>query len=288
MRRRVSSGALERLARAALAEDRAGRDRTTRAVLPRAVPAEGRVVAQAGGVVSGLGAAVPVARRAGLRVVRSAPDGTRVRPGTVVLTVRGDARAILAAERTILNLLMHASGVATATARAVRAAGSGPGALRVLATRKTLPGLRDLEKAAVAHGGGEPHRRDLSTAILVKSSHVDLVGLEEAVRRARGRSRPGEELEVEVRSVDEALRAARCGATVLLVDNAPPRRARAVVRALARAGLRRRVVVELSGGITPENLPRYRTVGADAASLGSLTHSARAVPFHLRLRPLPG
>jgi nicotinate-nucleotide pyrophosphorylase (carboxylating) len=279
--------ALVRLARAALAEDRAGHDRTTKAVLPRTVPAEGVVLAQRRAVLSGVEAAAEAARAVGLRVVRRLPDGSQVRPGAVVLTVRGDARAILRAERTVLNLLMHASGVATATARAVRAVGAGPRRLRILATRKTLPGLRDLEKAAVVHGGGSPHRRDLSDAILVKSNHLAFVRLEEAVRRARRAARPGESVEVEVRSVAEALRAARAGAGAVLLDNASPRRARAVVRALRDAGLRERLSVELSGGLTAESLPRYRGVGADAASLGALTHSAPAIPFHLRLRPLP-
>jgi len=285
---RASAPSFERLARRALAEDRAALDRTTRAVLPRPVRAEGRVIAQGRGTLSGLQAAVAAARAVGLAVSRAGNDGTKVRPGTVVLTVRGDARAILRAERTILNLLMHASGVATATARAVRAAGGGRSALRVLATRKTLPGLRDLEKAAVIHGGGHPHRRDLSEAILVKTNHLALVRLEEAVRRARARAREGEAVEVEVRTAREALRAVRAGATSLLVDNASPMRARSVVAALRAERLRGRVSVELSGGITARNLRRYRSVGADAASLGSLTHSAVAVPFHLRLRPLPG
>jgi len=182
---------------------------------------------------------------------------------------------------------MHASGVATATARAVRAAGRSRGALRVLATRKTLPGLRDLEKAAVVHGGGRPHRRDLASAILVKNNHVALVGLEAAVARARRSARPGEPVEVEVASVGAARRAARAGADVLLIDNASPARARAIVRALERAGVRDRLRIELSGGLTAENLGRYRSVGADRASLGALTHSAAALPFHLRLRRRP-
>jgi nicotinate-nucleotide pyrophosphorylase (carboxylating) len=283
---RARPRALERLVRSALAEDRVGRDRTTRALLPRAVPAEGVVLAQRGAVVSGVEAAALAARAVGLTVERLVPDGHRIRPGQVVLAVRGDARAILRAERTILNLLMHASGVATATSRAVRAAGTGRTSLRILATRKTLPGLRDLEKAAVVHGGGGPHRRDLADAILVKSNHLVLVGIEEAVRRARRSARRGEPVEVEVRTVREALRAVHAGADVLLIDNASPRTARSIVRALVDAGLRAGVSVELSGGITAETLARYRTVGADSASLGALTHSAPAVPFHLRLRPL--
>jgi nicotinate-nucleotide pyrophosphorylase (carboxylating) len=278
-------GAHAGLARRALAEDRAREDRTSRSLLPSDARARARIVAQASGVLSGAAAARAVAALAGVRVVYVLPEGRRVRRGTVVLRLAGSARGILAAERTMLNLLMHASGVATATARAVRrSAGSRP-RLEVWATRKTLPGLRDLEKAAVVHGGGRPHRRDLANGILVKSTHLALVPLEVAVGRARRAARPGERVEVEVRSPEEAVRAARAGADALLVDNAPPTRARRIVRALETAGLRRGRWVELSGGITPENIARYRRVGADAASLGSLTHSARALPFHLEVEP---
>ncbi len=282
---RPASRAVAELARRALREDRAGSDRTTRALLPRPVRAEARVVAQARGVVSGLAVARAIAVAGGLRVARSARDGSAVRPGRTVLQLRGDARRILAVERTILNVVMHASGVATETARAVRAARGGRRPLEVWATRKTLPGLRDLEKAAVVHGGGKPHRRDLAEAILVKNNHLALLPLEEALRRARRAARPGEPVEVEVTTPPGAIRAARAGAERLLIDNAAPARARRIVRALEAAGLRRRVWVELSGGITPANIRAYRSVGADAASLGALTHSAPALPFHLELKP---
>jgi len=284
--RRSSPAGTEELVRRALREDRASRDRTTRSVLDRSVAARGEVVAQARGVLSGMAAARATARAQGLQVVTAQRDGAEVRPGTVVLRVRGDARRILAAERTILNFVMHASGVATETRRAVEGAKGARHPLEVWATRKTLPGLRDLEKAAVVHGGGRAHRRDLSEAVLIKNNHLALVPLVEAVRRARARTRPGERVEVEVRSRSEAIAAARAGADALLLDNVPPRRARAIVRGLERAGLRRGRWVELSGGITPERVARYRSVGADAVSLGGLTHSARALPFHLTLRPL--
>ncbi len=287
-RRRSEPGVpgIAALARRALAEDRAGRDRTTALLFPRPIAAEGTVTAQAPGVLSGMAAARAIADALGLRVRFARPDGARVRPGTRVLTLSGDARRILAAERTVLNFLMHASGVATATAHAVRAARAAGGGLEVWATRKTLPGLRDLEKAAVVHGGGRPHRRDLSDAVLIKNNHLALLPMRTAVGRARARARPGERIEVEVRSVAEALAAAAEGADFLLLDNTPPARAAAIVRALERAGRRGRVTLELSGGITPETVGRYRRVGADLVSLGALTHSARALPFHLTLRPV--
>ena len=272
------------LVRRALAEDHVGRDRTTRALFPGPVPAEGVVVAQASGVLSGMEAVRAVARAARLRLTFARRDGSRLVRGRVVARLRGDARDLLAVERTILNFLMHASGVATETARAVRAARGAAGSLEIWATRKTLPGLRDLERAAVAHGGGYPHRQDLAAAVLIKNNHLALLPIREAVRRARRAARPDEPVEVEVRTASQALAAARAGATTLLIDNATPARARAIVRALERAGLRRGRRVELSGGITPDRVRRYRATGADMASLGALTHSAPALPFHLSLR----
>lgn len=280
--------------REALAEDRVDRDITTAAVVPRAVAGRARITAQAAGTVAGVEVALRVARSVGLRAQGRVRDGARVRAGAVVVTVEGDARRILSAERTILNFLMHLSGVATATRAAVAAAGGRSGGLRVFATRKTLPGLRDLEKWAVAVGGGFPHRRDLSAALLVKNNHLRLVALPIAVTRARmgGGRTPG--VQVEVANPRDALTAVRAGANALLLDNQSPAGARRIVAALEHARLRRGVWVELSGGITARSIGRYRGVGADAASLGALTHSAVALPFHLTLvaarqgRPRPG
>jgi nicotinate-nucleotide pyrophosphorylase (carboxylating) len=272
-------------ARRALAEDRAGRDRTSRAIVPKGARVTGWVVAQAPGVLSGVEVAARVARVAGVGVRVLVRDGAPIRAGLRVLELRGAARSVLAAERTVLNVVMHASGVATSTAHAVAAVRGSRPPLEVWATRKTLPGLRDLEKAAVVHGGGRPHRRDLADAILVKNHHLAIVPMAEAIRRARAATRPGERVQVEVRSAREAVRAARAGADALLVDNASPARARAIVGALERTGLRRGRWIELSGGLTPENVGRYRRARADAVSLGALTHSAPALAFHLVLGP---
>ncbi|HTT14999.1 MAG TPA: carboxylating nicotinate-nucleotide diphosphorylase [Thermoplasmata archaeon] len=274
---------IDALVRRALREDRVRADRTTRAVLPHAALAHARVVAQARGILSGTDAVRAIAQATGLVVHALRRDGSPVAPGTVVVRLAGDARTILAVERTLLNFLMHASGVATATHRAVAGARGARPPLAVLATRKTLPGLRDLEKAAVVDGGGRPHRRDLAAGMLVKNNHLALVPLAEAVRRARAAAGGRRTVEVEVRSAAEARTAARAGADALLLDNQGPARARAIVRALTAAGLRDRVAVELSGGIGPDDVVCYRGVGADAVSLGALTHSAPALPFHLRI-----
>jgi nicotinate-nucleotide pyrophosphorylase (carboxylating) len=282
---RSARGGAAAFARAALAEDRAAKDRRSRSGVPARARAEAWVVAQASGTLSGVTVASEIARAAGATVRVLAHDGAKVRPGRRVLRLTGSAHSLLAAERTLLNVLMHASGVATETERVVRAVRGAPHRPEVWATRKTLPGLRDLEKAAVVHGGGRPHRRDLSDALLVKNNHLALVPLERAVRSARAAARPGERVQVEVRTSAQAVRAARAGADSILIDNASPARARAIVNALEESGLRRGRWVELSGGLTPDNIGRYRRTGADAVSLGALTHSARALPFHLELRP---
>jgi nicotinate-nucleotide pyrophosphorylase (carboxylating) len=269
------------LLRQALAEDRWIHDRTTRALLPRAVRGRARVVAQARGVISGLSAAQELARLAGVRSVSKRSDGDAVHAGTVVLELSGDLRRILAIERTLLNLLMHLSGVATATAKVVRTARRVRPGFRIRATRKTLPGLRDLEKAAVVHGGGEPHRRDLSDAVLIKSNHLALVPLDTAVRRARARVRSPDRVQVEIRSLTQARTALTAGARRLLIDNQSPATVARIVREIRRGRGGSRVEVEVSGGIGPGNIAAYARSGADAASLGSLTHSARALPFHL-------
>ena len=269
--------------RRALAEDRVTHDRTSAAVVPPGARVSAEVVAQATGVLSGMVVAQHLAQLRGVHCDVRMRDGSRLHPGSVVARLTGDAHAILGVERTLLNYLMHLSGVATQTRRAVAAAA---GAFTILGTRKTTPGLRDLEKAAIVHGGGSPHRRDLDDQLLVKNNHLALVPLRDAVSRARARAR-GRVVEVEVRSLAQARTAIREGATSLLLDNRTPRQARALLLALAQDGLRRRVDVELSGGITVATIPRYRSSGADAVSLGSLTHSAPAVPFHLVVRRLP-
>ncbi|MCI4327411.1 MAG: carboxylating nicotinate-nucleotide diphosphorylase [Thermoplasmata archaeon] len=281
-RRSTGSAEWRRLARAALAEDRVDRDVTSASVVPAGARASARITAQAPGVVSGVAFAATVAEVAGLSARTRVADGDRVRAGTLVLELRGPARALLGAERTILNAVMHLSGIATATAATRRAVGSaGP---EVWGTRKTHLGLRDLEKDAIRHGGGRPHRRDLSDGILVKTNHLALVPLPVAVGRAKSRAR-GRRVQVEVRSLADAVAALDAGADSLLIDNASPAEATRIVRGLTRAGRRRGVHIELSGGITPANAAAYRRTGADAISLGALTHSAPALPFHLTVVP---
>lgn len=267
----------------ALAEDIGGGDLTSRAVVPEGSRASGVVVAKVSGVVAGvdLAAATFAAVDPGLDIERRAADGDRVEPGAELLAVAGDARAILAAERVALNFLGRLSGIATLTARYV-AAVEGTGA-RILDTRKTTPGMRALEKAAVRAGGGTSHRAGLHDAILVKENHVRVAGgVGEAARRALAEAPDGVPVEVEVESIEELDEALAAGVERVLLDNMEPADLRAAVeRTHGRATL------EASGGIALDTARAVAETGVDFISVGALTHSAPALDVSLLFRPAP-
>ena len=293
------SESLDDLLRRALEEDRPSRDLTTDAVLAGGAgdaPVAATVRAKEAGVVAGLDAARRLAALADPRLAADARvrDGARVAPGDAVLAVAGPAASVLRVERPILNLLQHLSGVATLTARFVAAlAGTG---VRVCDTRKTLPGLRELERLAVRAGGGEHHRESLSAALLVKENHVRALARSlprgadayaEAVRRAvaaRGGPEPVR-VGIEAETADEAVAATVAGADLVLLDDFAldalrdaARRARA---AAAAAG--RRVLLEASGGVTLETARAIAETGVDRVSIGALTHSARALDLSMKI-----
>jgi nicotinate-nucleotide pyrophosphorylase (carboxylating) len=250
------------------------------------VPGEttGRLVATERGVAAGLDAAAAVFAYLDVAVTERIDDGAAVDPGDAVLRVAGPAREVLRGERVAVNVAGHASGVATKTRRAVAAAREVDDDVRVAATRKTTPGLRGIEKRAVAAAGGDTHRLDLSHAVMVKDNHVAELGLERAVERFRDRVSFATKVEVEVEEPGDAPRAAAAGADVVLLDNMDPETTEEAVDLLAEraADLGREVLAEASGGITVETVPEYAATGVDVISLGSLTHSAAALDYSFR------
>ena len=273
-----------------LAEDSAGRD-ITGSLVPN-LAAEGRIVCADAGriVVAGAAHAGRVFDMRGCRASAAARDGSRAGPGAAILSVRGPARAILACERTALNLMSRMSGIATATAAIVESL-EGTG-VEVLATRKTAPGLRRFDKEAVEIGGGRRHRMSLGDAVIIKDNHIAAAGpvgdLVRAALRRRAARRGRWEIEAEAETVREAVEAAEAGADAVMLDNFAPRRAAAAVAALEKAGLRGRVRVEASGGITAATAARYAAAGVDSVSIGALTHSAPAVDYTLEIAPRAG
>jgi nicotinate-nucleotide pyrophosphorylase (carboxylating) len=267
----------------AIAEDVLPLGDLTAGLVPASRRATVEVVSRGAGVVAGRSCAVEAFTQIDpdLAVSWHLPDGSAVVPGQVVATVEGSLRSLLTAERTALNFLGHLSGVATLTRAYVDAVHAANPATRVLDTRKTTPGLRALEKAAVRAGGGCNHRGNLSEAVLVKDNHLEGVAIAEVVERAR-RQWPGRMVEVECDRPDQVREAVAARATVVMLDNMTPDQVAECVALVRGAGSD--ALIEVSGGVTLRSAPLLAAAGADVLSVGALTHSAPALDLGLDLR----
>ena len=293
----VSRTALLPLIRMALKEDAASHDVTSRAVIPPTTRIRAKVIAKAPGIAAGVryAAWVFAEQDRTLRCRAAVPDGHPVTPGQTLLRIEGNGRSIFAAERTALNLLGHLSGIATLTAAFVRCT-RGTRA-RIYDTRKTLPGLRLLEKYAVRAGGGCNHRSDLAEAVLIKTNHLKVLGqgardrgrgknktpIQEAVLRAKQRN-PKRFVEVEVTTLSEFKAALSAKPDAVHLDNWPLERIRQAVSLVKKLTPRAPCPVPLvvvSGGVTLANVQAIAKTGVDRISIGRLTHSAPALDFSL-------
>jgi len=287
--RRVTS-----LLQNALLEDRANHDATTHACIDARQMARATLIAKQDCILAGLDAVprifdvfagmegVKVTVRPEISIHQRIFDGVRLTNGQEVAFIRHNARALLSCERVILNVLQRLSGIATATRRYVDAiAGT---KARILDTRKTVPGMRLLDKYAVTCGGGHNHRLDLSDGVLIKNNHIALGGGIVAALTAAVKNRTGNQpIEVEVRNDEELEQAIENGAGSILLDNMTPQQVRKCVERVAREA--RKISLEASGGITIENIRGYAEAGVDFISVGALTHSVQAVDISLRIQP---
>jgi nicotinate-nucleotide pyrophosphorylase (carboxylating) len=279
----ITAEEMRELVSRALAEDLGDGDVTGEATVPAEATATARIVQKAPGVVFGLDLVRETMSQAGVEEIELlAPEGEwRQEVPAEVLTAHGNARALLAAERTALNFLGHLSGVATLTARYVEAV-AGTKA-RILDTRKTTPGLRRLEKAAVAAGGGTNHRMGLFDAFLIKENHVAAAGSIPRAVYAAHQVHPELPVEVEVRTLDETAYALGTGADELLLDNMDPPTLRAAVELRDANSTNGRPTLEASGRVNLETVRAAAETGVDFISIGALTHSAPALDFSLLL-----
>jgi nicotinate-nucleotide pyrophosphorylase (carboxylating) len=282
---------IEAMLEQALTEDKATSDLTTSLTIEPGLRAAATILAKEECVLSGLGC-IPRfldifarldGKSSGRHEVISHPeifDGVRLRKGQAVAVIRHNARVILACERVILNLMQRMSGIATLTRRYVdEIKGTG---VKILDTRKTIPGLRILDKYAVRCGGGENHRLDLSDGILIKNNHITLGGgIEKVLTRAKERRKPGQTIDIEVRNQTELEIALDNGAESLLLDNMTPADVKKSVDLVRERGLQ--IPIEASGSITLENIRKYALGGPDYISVGALTHSAPAVDLSMRI-----
>ena len=265
----------------ALAEDLGAGDITTDALISDDWSGRASFVAKAEGVLAGIEIAGRVFRRVDstTRVEIFLQDGARLTQGDMIGAVTGRLSSIFKAERTGLNFLQHLSGIASETARYVAAVNGLP--VKILDTRKTLPGLRALEKHAVLMGGGQNHRMHLGDGVLIKDNHLEALyeqgfSLNDIIAKARQRTSAQLKIEVEARTLDETRQAAEAGADIILLDNMSPEVMRQAVKLIDK-----RALVEASGGITLANARAVAESGVDLISVGALTHSAKALDISL-------
>jgi nicotinate-nucleotide pyrophosphorylase (carboxylating) len=284
---------IDALLEQALLEDKAAGDSTTNLTIDPDLRATASIVARQELVVCGLGAVPrlleifahldprpPAQTRFEVISHPEMFDGVRVHPGQVVAVIRHNARVLLSCERVILNLMQHLSGIATLTRKFVDAIDGTPA--RVLDTRKTVPGLRAVEKYAVLCGGGTNHRLDLASGILIKNNHISLGGgLPAVLQSALKQRKKGQRVQVEVRTAQELEQAIEYGAEAILLDNMTPDEVRQSVARIKT--VERWIPTEASGGIVLENIRSYAETGVDFISVGALTHSAKAADISMRI-----
>src|SRR5712691_13062183 len=267
-----------------LDEDVGAGDITTDSLVDPTTSSIGHVICKERAIVAGLAESIILLKLVGCEGKPKVRDGQEGPAGTVILEISGRGTDLLKVERTLLNLLGHMSGVATATAELVSIVETNGGSARIACTRKTLPGLRYFEKRAVELGGGDTHRLRLDDAVLIKDNHLELAGsVSECVRKAKEKVSLTKKVEVEVTTADQAVEAAQAGADIVLLDNMTPSEVERSVAMLNVENLRDQVLLEASGGIRKENLANYLRTGVDVISVGAITHSAPAIDLSMEI-----
>ena len=270
------------------AEDVGQGDVTSAAVIPAGLPAQAIIIAKETGVVAGIEEVAVLAETLGLKAKAKVQDGEKVENGQAIMEISGDARTLLSAERTMLNLLSRMSGIATATKKMVEKLRKANLNTRIAATRKTAPGLSHFDKRAVFIGGGDTHRLHLDDLILIKDNHIALTGnVENAVKKAKQNASFTKKIEVEVSNATGAVEAAKAGADIIMLDNLLPKQIMKAVESLKKAGLFGKIILEASGGINGGNLLDYASTQVDIISLGELTHSVKALDVSLEIITKP-
>lgn len=259
-------------------------DITTNSLVPEDKWAQAEILCKENGVLAGMDVAHYIIDEFGLNISSTFYDGDEIHKGDIILEFEGKAKDILMVERSILNYLMHLSGIATLvkdTCDKVKAVNPN---VRVAGTRKTTPGLQKLEKKAVEIGGGDTHRFKLDDCVLIKDNHIQVVGgVVEAIELAKENVSFTKKIEIEVESEDDAVRASMFGADIVMLDNMSPDEIKSVLKTLNDRRLREDVLIEVSGGITPDNILDYAQLDVDVISSGFITNSANSIDLSLNI-----
>ena len=265
-----------------LKEDEGFGDITSNALIPEDKIFYAKLISKDDGVLAGIEIIKEMFLEYGISVISSMDDGDKIAKGDVLLELEGNARRILLLERTALNLLMRMSGVATVTDRIASKVNDVNPKIRVAGTRKTAPALQKFDKIAIAIGGGDPHRFALDDMVLIKDNHIAVVGsVKEALDLAKKNVGFSKKIEIEVESTEDAIVACENGADIVMLDNMSPEEAQATLETLEENDLRKNVLIEISGGITEDNILDYAPLDVDIISLGSLTHATPSLNFSL-------
>ncbi len=259
-------------------------DLTTNALISPGIKARSEIISRQSGIIAGVDVAKVIFKDFNLKCSSNKEDGDIISKGESILNISGSARSILTLERTVLNLMMKMSGIATLTSKMVEKARSVNENVKIAGTRKTTPGLQFFEKSAIKFGGGDTHRFRLDDCILIKDNHIALLGdLSLAIKKARKNVSFTKKIEVEVENLEDALLAANMGVDIVMLDNMPPNKVKLVITALKENNLRDKIIIEVSGGITPDNLLDYAATGVDVISMGFITHSAPSMDLSLEI-----
>ena len=265
-----------------LDEDEGFGDITSNALIPQDKVFYAKLISKDDGILAGIEIIKEMFSEYGIDILSSKDDGDAIIKGDILLEIEGNARKILLLERTALNLLMRMSGVATVTNRIVSSVKEVNGKVKVAGTRKTAPALQKFDKIAISIGGGDPHRSGLDDMVLIKDNHIAVVGsVKEALDLAKENISFSKKIEIEVETAEDAVIAAENGADIIMLDNMGPDEAKDTLDILIQKGLRDKVLIEISGGITEENILDYAPLDVDIISLGSLTHQASSLNFSL-------
>lgn len=262
-------------------------DVTSESVLPSDLFARAQIICKSdkSAIVAGLEEAGILFDICNCRVQTLVRDGSIVENGSVVMNISGRALAILKAERTALNLIMRMSGIATETRKLVDIVGKVNRSIKVACTRKTAPGLRSFDKKAVVLGGGITHRNKLDEMVLIKDNHLVLAySIEQAIGQAREKMNGSSLLECEVKNLAEMAYAVKAGSNIIMLDNFSLDQAKVAMAEIKKIGGRKSIKVEISGGISPQNIADYAKLQPDIISLGYLTHSSTAIDFSLEIK----
>jgi len=281
----LPSRIIEEKLRSFLKEDLGQGDITTHLLIPEKVIVQAEIIAKETGVAAGIEEAVILLESLGIKAKPLVKDGQKIAKGKVLIKVEGNAKNVLASERTVLNLLARMSGIATFTNRIVRKIRKAGYKTVIACTRKTAPGLEYFDKKAVLLGGGDTHRLHLDDMILIKDNHIAIVGnVKESVKLVKKQASFSKKIEVEVSDVNEAIEAAKAGADIIMLDNFTPEKVKDAINRLKKENLRDKVLIEASGGINEKNIIDFAAAGVDIISLGALTHSAKALDISLEIR----